>query len=95
MNAQFMYVVDQKGNMIIGTRSGERMPHPTLIGGKDPQVLGAGIVEIRAGKIYSIHNVSGHYKSGAEALGAAKDAFKKLPEKYFSKDFQGNKSYDK
>ncbi|VEJ55664.1 hemagglutinin repeat-containing protein [Pragia fontium] len=95
MNGQFMYVVDQKGNVIIGTRSGERMPHPTLIGGKDPQVLGAGIVEIRAGKIYSIDNASGHYKPGAEALSAAKDAFGKLPEKYFSKDFQGYKPYDK
>ncbi|WP_323840642.1 hypothetical protein [Photorhabdus africana] len=95
MNGQFMYVVDQKGNVIIGTRSGERMPHPTLIGGKDPLVLGAGIVEIRAGKIYSIDNASGHYKPGAGSLDAAKDAFGKLPDKYFSKDFQGYKPYDK
>lgn len=90
-----MYIVDQKGNIIIGTRNGERMPHPTLIGGKDPQVLGAGIVDIRAGKIYSIDNASGHYKPGTESLNAAKDAFGKLPEKYFSKDFQGYKQYDK
>ncbi len=95
MNGQFMYVVDQKGNVIIGTRSGERMPHPTLIGGKDPLVLGAGIVEIRAGKIYSIDNASGHYKPGSGSLDAVKDAFGKLPDKYFSKDFQGYKLYDK
>ncbi|EOE6860827.1 hemagglutinin repeat-containing protein [Cronobacter dublinensis] len=95
MNGQFMYVIDKTGNIIIGTRSGQRMPHPTLIGGKDPQVIGAGIVEIRGGKIYSVDNASGHFKPGAGSIGVAKDAFSKIPSQYFSKDFQGYKSYDK
>ncbi|EOZ0650911.1 hemagglutinin repeat-containing protein [Cronobacter muytjensii] len=95
MNGQFMYVIDKTGNIIIGTRSGQRMPHPTLIGGKDPQVIGAGIVEIRGGKIYSVDNASGHFKPGAGSIGVAKDTFSKIPSQYFSKDFQGYKPYDK
>lgn len=92
-NGQFMYVIDQKGNLILGTRSGQKMPHPTLVGGENPQVLGAGIVEIRAGKIYSVDNASGHFKPGAGSLEAAKKIFGNIPEKYFSKDFQGYKPY--
>ena len=61
MNGQYMYVVDMDGNIIIGTRGGQRMPHPTLVGGSNPQVQAAGIVEIRGGKIYSVNNASGHF----------------------------------
>ncbi len=68
MNGQYMYVVDTDGNIIIGTRYGQRMPHPTLIGGINPQVQAAGIIELRGGKIYSINNASGHYKPGNECL---------------------------
>ncbi|NNA70114.1 hypothetical protein [Pseudomonas gessardii] len=92
-NGQFMYVIDQKGNLILGTRSGQKMPHPTLVGGENPQVLGAGLVEIRGGKIYSVDNASGHFKPGAGSLEAAKNTFSKIPEKYFSKEFQGYKPY--
>ena len=52
MNGQFMYVLDSDGNIIIGTRAGQHMPHPTLIGGSDPTVHGAGIVEIRIFKVF-------------------------------------------
>jgi hypothetical protein len=75
MNGNCMYVIDQEGSIVIGTRSGQRMPHPTLIRGKNPQVLGAGIVDIRGGKIYSVDNASGHPKPGAGSLEAARDAF--------------------
>ncbi|ELY2498644.1 hypothetical protein SMB59_004172 [Cronobacter muytjensii] len=95
MNGQFMYVFDKTDNIIIGTRSGQTMPHPTLIGGKDLQVIGAGIVEIRGVEIYSVDNASGHFKPGAGSIGVAKDAFIKIPSQYFSKDFQGYKPYDK
>lgn len=47
MNGQYMYVVDMDGNIIIGTRGGQRMPHPTLVGGSNPQVQATGMVEIR------------------------------------------------
>lgn len=89
MNGQYMYVVDQEGSIIIGTRSGQRMPHPTLVGGENPQVLGAGIVDIRGGKVYSVDNASGHFKPGAGSLEAARDAFSKLPSNVFHKNFQG------
>lgn len=99
MNGQHMYVITQDGQIIIGTRgktaAGEtlRMPHPTLIGGQNPQVLGAGMVDIRAGKIYSIDNASGHFKPGAGSLEAAREAFSKLPTKVFDKNFQGYLPY--
>ena len=93
MNGQYMYVVDMEGNIIIGTRGGQRMPHPTLVGGNNPQVQAAGMVEIRGGKIYSINNASGHFKPSVESLGIAEDAFSNLPQNIFSKVFQGYLSY--
>ncbi len=93
MNGQYMYVIDMNGNIIIGTRGGQRMPHPTLIGGSNPQVQAAGIIEIRGGKIYSINNASGHFKPSIESLKVAEDIFSNLPQKIFSKDFQGYLSY--
>ena len=89
MNGQFMYVVDDSGNIIIGTRAGKRMPHPTLIGGSNPTVQAAGIVEIRGGRIYSVNNASGHYKPGPGSLDVAERAFSNLPSGAFHKDFKG------
>ena len=89
MNGQYMYVIDTEGNIIIGTRGGQRMPHPTLIGGSNPLVQAAGIIEIRGGKIYSINNASGHYKPGNECLNVIIDFFSELPQNIFSKDFIG------
>lgn len=95
-NGQFMYVVDKEGNIIIGTRgkdlvTGEtlHMPHPTLIGGENPTVQGAGMVEIRGGKIYIIDNSSGHFKPDATSLDAVKNSFDNLPNNVFHKNFQG------
>ena len=51
------------------------MPHPTLIGGENPQVQAAGIVEIRGGQIYKVDNASGHYKPSNESLKVAEEAF--------------------
>lgn len=93
MNGQYMYVIDQDGSIIIGSRGGQRMPHPTLIGGENPQALGAGIVDIRGGKIYSVDNASGHFKPGAGSLDAARDAFGNLPSNVFHKNFQGYLPY--
>ncbi len=42
-----MYVADNSGNVIIGTRAGQRMPHPTLVGGNKPEVQAVEIVDIR------------------------------------------------
>lgn len=94
MSGRFMYVVDQNGDIIIGTRGGQRMPHPTLIGGENPQVRAAGMVDIRGGKIYSVDNASGHFKPGPESLRAAEEAFNKLPPSVFRRDFRGYLPFD-
>lgn len=93
MSGQYMYVVDMNGNIVIGTRAGQRMPHPTLVGGVNPQVQAAGIVEIRAGKIYKIDNASGHFKPSKDSLQAAQNAFSQLPSSAFSPKFQGYVPY--
>ena len=96
-----MYVIDSEDNIIIGTRTrgftenGKGFPHPTLVGGKNPQVQGAGIIEIRGGKIYKIDNASGHFQPGVESLERTEKIFhEKIPSKYFSNDFEGFKTYD-
>lgn len=89
MNGNYTYVIDMDGNIIVGTRNGQRMPHPTLIGGKDPRVQAAGIIDIRGGKIHSVNNASGHYKPGSECLEIVENAFGNLPQNIFSKDFIG------
>jgi hypothetical protein len=92
-NGKFMYVIDEKGNIIIGNRNKAYYPHPTLIGGENPQVQSAGMVEIRGGKIYKIDNASGHFKPGEGSIDISKKFFEQLPEKVFSKDFKGYEDY--
>ncbi len=89
------YVVDLNGNIIIGKRNGNGRgegalptPHPTLIGGKDPQVKIAGMLEIRGGKIYSYDNQSGHFKPNIKSMDAADEAFGKLSPSLFHKNFK-------
>jgi hypothetical protein len=82
-NGQFMYVVDGNGDVLVGKRLGKNMPHPTLIGGLDPQVQAAGMVEIRAGKIVKIDNHSGHFRSPRGALTKALKGYLKLPKDTF------------
>ena len=89
MNGDYMYVIDMDGNIIIGNRAGQRMPHPTLVGGTNPQVQAAGMVNIRGGKIYSMNNASGHFKPSSDCLIIAKEKFSELPNTIFSKNFQG------
>ena len=94
MNGKFMYVVDTNDNIIIGSRAGEHMPHPTLIGGTNPTVQGAGIVEIRGGKIYCIDNASGHFKPDSSCMTNVQNAFEQLPSNVFHRDFQGYLTVD-
>ena len=82
-NGQFMYVIDGNGDVLVGKRLGKNMPHPTLIGGLDPQVRAAGMVEIRAGKIVKIDNHSGHFRPPREALAKALKGYLKLPKDAF------------
>lgn len=52
-------------------------------------VRGAGIIDIRGGKIYSIDNASGHFKPDKISLSSVQYAFEKLPSAVFHRDFQG------
>lgn len=98
LNGQYMYVVDEVDNIIIGTRAkgfdfsvpDGKAPHPTLIGGVDPTVKTAGIIEFRAGKIYKVDNVSGHFKPSAQSLQNAQPLFnQKFTPNNFADNFQG------
>ncbi|MBE6811071.1 MAG: hypothetical protein E7521_08475 [Ruminococcaceae bacterium] len=89
------YVIDMDGNIIVGKRSGNGRgpgalptPHPTLIGGSDPQVQMAGLLKIGGGKILGYDNNSGHYKPNAKSMTVADEAFSKLPDSLFSKKFK-------
>ena len=91
-NMKVPYVIDMEGNVIIGKRNGNGKgnralptPHPTLIGGKDPLVQMAGMLDIRGGKIYSYDNQSGHYKPNPKSMKVAVETFGKLPSTLFSK----------
>ncbi len=95
-NGTFTYVVDGKGDVIIAKRMGEPggvpgratgLPHPTLIGGKNPTVLAAGEVEIRGGKIYRVDNQSGHFQPARKAMSPSLKGFLRLPKTAFHPDF--------
>ncbi len=67
------YVMNTSGNIILGKRSNpnnssKRAPHPTLIGGKNPEVQCAGIIEFRKGRIYSVDDRSGHFRPNSKSL---------------------------
>jgi len=89
-NIDMPYVIDLDGNIILGRRNGngkdgKPTPHPTLIGGKDPQVQMAGIIHIHGGKISSYDNKSGHYRPSTKSMTVADELFGKLPAKLFRK----------
>jgi hypothetical protein len=87
-NGTAMYVVDKNGTVWMGHRQGLNMPHPTLIGGKNPQIQAAGMIEIRKGKIVRIDNHSGHFRPPRSALKASSKAFLKFPSELFGKAFR-------
>lgn len=77
------YVMDEEGNIIIGKRfnpnnPSKRSPHPTLIGGKDPIVQCAGMIEFDQGRILSVNTNSGHFKPNRESLTKVKDALQRM-----------------
>ncbi len=90
------YVLDQNGHIIFGKRlnpnkEGKHAPHPTLIGGRDPQVQCAGVIHLSKGKIYDIDNMSGHFRPHRKSLKKAYEILHKLYEthpKIFSNKFK-------
>ena len=94
-NVKVPYVITIDGEVIIGSRNGNGKtpsktptPHPTLIGGTNPKVKMAGILDIRGGKIYSYDNCSGHYRPNIKSMKWADAAFKDYPK---HKNFKGGK----
>lgn len=93
------YVMDTDGNIIFGKRANpndqnKRAPHPTLIGGKDPQVQCAGMITFHKGRILSVNNSSGHFKPNSKSMEKVKAALQKLYEKnpnLFDKDSKWRK----
>ena len=90
------YVLDKNGNIIIGTRKNpnnpnKRAPHPTLIGGKNPEVQCAGMITFKKGKIVSVNNDSGHFIPNSQSMPKVYAALKRLYNKnpnLFHKDFK-------
>ena len=95
-NGPITYVMDEHGRIIIGKRSNpvnpnKRSPHPMLIGGKDPQVICAGMIVFRNGKIASVDNQSGHFRPNSKSMNEVYKALKKLYEnnpKLFTNSFE-------
>ena len=84
------YVVTTSGDIIVGKRNGNGKdglptPHPTLVGGANPEVAMAGMLHIQGGKIVSYDNMSGHFKPNIKSMFVADNAFDTLPKSIFRK----------
>ena len=88
LEGEFQFALND-GRVVIGSRGGARMPHPTLVGGANPRVTGAGIVKFQRGKIVSVDNSSGHFKPGPESMAAIQEAFGAFPKEVFGRGFIG------
>jgi len=91
-NGIFVYAITTKGDIIVGKRNGNgkdglATPHPTLIGGKNPKVKMAGMLEIAGGKIKSFNNESGHFKPNKKSMPTAKKIFEELGKNLFHKEY--------
>lgn len=81
------YVMDTNGHIIIGKRcnpnnSKGRAPHPTLIGGKNPEIQCAGIIHFHKGRIVSVDTDSGHFRPSSKSLEKVTDVLDKLYAKH-------------
>ena len=86
-HGKMTYVMDENGNIIFGKRFNpndgrKRAPHPTLIGGKNPKVQCAGMIEFSKGKIISVNNDSGHYRPDKKSLDKVDAALSKLAKEH-------------
>ena len=71
-NGKYTYALKTNGELVFAKRAskdrGKRSPHPSLIGGKNPTVKMAGMIDIRNGKIYDVNADSGHYRPNIKSL---------------------------
>jgi len=84
-----MYAVDNAGVIHIGGRGGTMsFPHPTLVGGTNPNVKCAGMIKFNQGRILEINNNSGHFKPSAANLDQIKSIFQnQFPANSFDTNF--------
>ncbi len=80
------YVMNNKGEIIIGKRQNpndpsKRCPHPTLVGGKDPTVQCAGMIEFEKGRIKSVDTNSGHFRPNSKSLEKVDKKLQKMCDK--------------
>ena len=95
----YTYVLDKNGNIIFAKRfnpnnSHSRAPHPTLIGGKNPEVQCAGMIHFDKGRITWYNNESGHFRQNGKSLDKVDLAIEKLRKqnpKIFSKKYSGGR----
>ena len=95
----YTYVLDKNGNIVFGKRVNpndgrKRAPHPTLIGGKDPTVQCAGMIEFKKGRIVSVNNNSGHYRPNSKSMDKVDKALKRIYDKH-PKAFDKNSKWRK
>ena len=79
--------MDENNNLIFGKRvnpnnAAQRSPHPALIGGTNPKVKCAGILECKDRKIYRVNNQSGHYKPNVKSLDLVEKILQELYRKH-------------
>lgn len=90
---EVMYVVKKNYEIVIASRAGneKHLPHPTLVGGDDPEVVSAGIVELFQGRISRVHiNASGHFKPNSlSSVEVSLGLFCRLPARTFHAQFGG------
>jgi hypothetical protein len=92
VKGEVMYVITLDYRLIIGARSGSQhqFPHPTVVGGEDPEVLSAGIVEFEEGRIRRLKvNDSGHFRPNApSSFEVAAGLLSRLPRSAFHPTFE-------
>jgi len=90
---EVMYVITTSYHVIIAARSGKQkdLPHPTLIGGDDPEAYSAGMVFFQDHRIIRVLiNGSGHFKPNHwSSIEVSLMCFNRLPPEAFHPAFAG------
>jgi hypothetical protein len=87
---ELMWVVSGSTGLTFGTRPANvRRPHPTLIGGVEPQLTSGGTITPRSNRILEIRDDSGHFQPGRSGIESSLQAFHRLPSEAFHPAFQG------
>ncbi|AGC43824.1 hypothetical protein MYSTI_02508 [Myxococcus stipitatus DSM 14675] len=90
---EVMYVITDDFRLIIASREEREhhLPHPTLVGGDEPEVVSAGILHFFEGRISRVCiNYSGHFKPNApSSVEISLALFGRLPLEAFHAHFEG------